>query len=802
MIRTFALALIFLIQCGFAHAERARDTYMQMAAFSQVAINGTVSSALILPAANNVTTNWQQAGVTGGIPSRVTQCGSTLSPSGLTPPQANDDAALLTAAIAACTAGQVLLMSTGTFNYANSELPILLNKGITIRGSGSTTGTCNAATGTACWGTILQTYDGPQPTYQATPQCGVTISSTTNCPNSSGFFLVAPSGLFTFGWGSTGQSCQAAATAVNSTTNGCGTTLTADAAQGDTSVSVTSATNFSIGQWVLIDEAPSLGTVTNPVPGQASIQASSEFLNTTITPVVGKVANPDSGNCTYTFCVNRVTQELHKVSNVVGNVVTFDTPLTIAFRSSGSHDGRLYWPTNFNTATSLPFLSGAGIENLTLTRVNGGGINFEFCTGCWTKNVEVNYWIGGAVNFAYTSRSQVTGSYLHNCIDCQNNGNEYPFGLSTASTENLFDNNIVTFGGKCMVGRAASGNVVSYNYLDKHFYEVGVIGNWFLDMCANTSHYAGTHHNLLEGNWGSNCDGDETHGNNTNQTFFRNQCSAMRTAFTDPSNGLTVNDCNGVGYAPSTGSLTISSGTYNSGTGVIVLTMGGSPGYATGTNVTLQALTGTGANLFNLNGTYSSTVLGSTVTLAGPTGQGTITISGGTATGNLPTSPGPLRGGGPMAFGYWFAFVGNVMGQAGMQSCSGGSFVYDGTTGSSAANRAIWISGWTGGEWGNLLDANLKVANSSAYIFRNGNYDYVNSAIVDNASGYAHTFPNSLYLPSSGASPPSWWPAGSTTYPFPWIDSTSGTPIKSNSLSGSGLPAKARYDAGTPFVQP
>lgn len=789
MIRIISILLSILI----AIYPVAAQTVMPFVSGSPASV------ALIMPAANNITTNWANAGLAtiGGIPTRNTQCGSTLNPSGIIPPNTGDDHSLLVAAISACTAGQFIQMGSGTFNYAQSQLPIVLSKGITIRGTGSPVGSCDASMGTPCWSTVLQTYDGPQPTYRSPPQCGVTISSTSSCPNGSGFFLVGPNGLFNYGM----SGCAWPATSINPTTNNCGTTLTADAAQGDISVTVTSTTNFSVGQWVLLDENPIYGTVTNPIPAQTSIQATSAFLNSTITPVEGKVANPDGGNCTYSFCVNRVTEELHKISGIVGNVITFDSPITIAFRSTGSHDARLYWATAQSTTTPVPFLLQASIENLTINRSNGGGINFQFCALCWTSGVEVNYWIGGAINLVGVARSEIFNSYLHNCIDCQNNGNEYPIGLSSASTENLIDNNIITFGGKCMVGRAAAGNVVAYNYLDKHAYELAVIGPYFLDMCANTSHYAGTHHNLLEGNWASNCDGDETHGNNTNQTFFRNQCTAMRSPFTDPSTGLSINDCNGIGYSPNNGSnQTISSGTYNSGTGVIVLTMGGSTGRVSGNSFALQAITGTGTNLFNLNGTWVSTsVSGSTVTLAGPSGQGSITITGGTAIGAVPTGPGPLRAGGPMAFGYWFGFVGNVMGQAGMQSCSGGSFVYDGTTGTSAANRAIWISGWTGGEWNSKLDANLKVANSSAFIFRNGNFDYVNSSIVDNATGYAHTFPNSLYL---SGTPAYFGPGTSCTYTYPWIDSTSGTPVKSNSCSGSGNPAKARADAGTPFNQP
>jgi hypothetical protein len=344
-----------------------------------------------------------------------------------------------------------------------------------------------------------------------------------------------------------------------------------------------------------------------------------------------------------------------------------------------------------------------------------------FCAYCWVVNVEANYWMGGAVNFAGSPRNYLYHSYLHDCIDCQNNGNEYPIGVSSASTEVLIEDNIVTFGGKGMVGRAAAGNVVAFTYFDKTFYEQnGGIGDYWNDMSANASHYAGTNHFLFEQNSANNCDGDETHGNATYHTFLANWCFAYRSTFVDPSNSLTVNDCAGIGYG-----------------------------------------------------------------------------TGGSAT---PATPGPLRAAGPMAFNYWYAYLFNVLGQNGMQGCATGSFTYG--AGTTFTNRVMWRTGWTGSEWSNGTDSYLDGVNGT-YIFKNCNYDYVNTSQVDCASGYSHSQPNSLYLPGgASASAPSWWPNGSTTYPYPWIVSNSGTPVKTNSLSGAGLPAQARFNAGTPFNQP
>lgn len=83
---------------------------------------------------------------------------------------------------------------------------------------------------------------------------------------------------------------------------------------------------------------------------------------------------------------------------------------------------------------------------------------------------------------------------------------------------------------------------------------------------------------------------------------------------------------------PYIGTLTISSGTYTSATGVIVLTMSAAVGFSAGDSVILSSLTGTGAYA-SLDGTWTTTaVSGSTVTIQGPVGAGAATITGGSLT--------------------------------------------------------------------------------------------------------------------------------------------------------------------------
>jgi hypothetical protein len=52
----------------------------------------------------------------------------------------------------------------------------------------------------------------------------------------------------------------------------------------------------------------------------------------------------------------------------------------------------------------------------------------------------------------------------------------------------------------------------------------------------------------------------------------------------------------------------------------------------------------------------------------------------------------------------------------------------------------------------------------------------------------------------SGA--PSFFAGAACTYAWPWVTPTGSAPVQANSCGGSGLPAKARYEAGTPFKQP
>ena len=138
---------------------------------------------------------------------------------------------------------------------------------------------------------------------------------------------------------------------------------------------------------------------------------------------------------------------------------------------------------------------------------------------------------------------------------------------------------------------------------------------------------------------------------------------------------------------------------------------------------------------------------------------------------------GPKRCGGVTFYSYWHSFVGNVLGLAGQMS----GWVYQSGSTSSAA---VWLLGWD--DWSPYpVDPQVAVTT-----WRHGNFDYLTNAVAWDPSNANHSLPSSLYLSQK----PAFFYAG-RGYVWPWVDPTATTPLQT-------LPAKARFDAGTPFLQP
>ena len=279
--------------------------------------SGGGSGAGILPSDRNASANWQKAGMlsAGGIPNRTTVC-ATVSPLG----SSKDDTTNIQNAVNACPLGQVVMLAAGTFTIAEGNY-VLLNKGITLRGAGPGV-------------TTLQRTNGAK------------LNSDLPGSNPSPIIIVGP-----MRWNNTETAAA----------------LTADAAAGANSLQVASASGFSVGQIVLLDEASGAGWQTDP-QGRGKIWASPDFR------VVWQKHNPsqgyddfDSGTYPYTAAsagcwfsnCDRPTNEIKQISAISGNTITFDSPVTISYRVS--HHAQLYY-------YGAPQTTDAGVENMTSVR--------------------------------------------------------------------------------------------------------------------------------------------------------------------------------------------------------------------------------------------------------------------------------------------------------------------------------------------------------------------------------------------------------------------------------------------------
>jgi hypothetical protein len=145
-----------------------------------------------------------------------------------------------------------------------------------------------------------------------------------------------------------------------------------------------------------------------------------------------------------------------------------------------------------------------------------------------------------------------------------------------------------------------------------------------------------------------------------------------------------------------------------------------------------------------------------------------------------------------LAYGSWWdSFVGNVLGRTGQMigwnysdpamSCDASGSNCTGNNGN-WSDSDIWKLGYDPERWTMNPDP-LTLST----VIRDGNFDFLTNTVHWHNTPAGFTLPNSLYLASK---PPFF---GSDTWP--WVDPIGATKVYI-------LPAKARYDAGTPFASP
>jgi hypothetical protein len=163
------------------------------------------------------------------------------------------------------------------------------------------------------------------------------------------------------------------------------------------------------------------------------------------------------------------------------------------------------------------------------------------------------------------------------------------------------------------------------------------------------------------------------------------------------------------------------------------------------------------------------------------------------ASGGTWSDSGNVRTAGAMTNHWWYSYVGNVLG-----GLVPGTSYTNTMSGWAYEGNAPWDNGpyvWQLGYW----DQNwsLKDASVENTMVRDGNWDFVNHKQMWHGEGAGtspfappavSTLASSWYLTAKPAFMNSTYCGGSCTWP--WVDPTTGTT--------STLPAKARYDAGTP----
>ena len=539
--------------------------------------------------------------------------------------------------------------------------------------------------------------------------------------------------------------------------------LTSDGAKGSTSITVANGSGFAAGQFVLLDELSGAQWQTDPL-GRGQIWAAPDwkvtwdFHNPGIQyaddPLVA--TTPTSGAAASWFCrQDRPTAEIKQINSVNGNVINFTTPLHSTYRAVGTHTAQL---TGY---TGNPMVTNAGVENLTMIGFSDGSVRFVCAAFCWVKGVEITLWLNEGAAFVNAFKCELRDSYIHDGAWSEPGGGGYAISLADGSSEILIENNISVRANKVMVARCAgAGSVVGYNYTDEGF--ILTNQNW-IEIGLNGSHMVGPHHMLFEGNYGHNWDSDKTHGSSTYHTIFRNYLRGIRSGpFTNPNTSTIVSAVmtGGTGYKvgdaltlnvqdPLYGLAAVLTVSAINGSGnptSFTITKGGSQ--YTSTSVSVASKTGTG-----VGGNITATVGASSINDASQSGNG------------------PRRCAGSTAYSYWMSFIGNVLGAQGQMS----GWTYDVTGTFGMGTPAIWLLGW---DDASPQPYDPKTATTT---IREGNWDWLQSKQTWTTVP-AQPLANSMYL----ASKPGFF--GSNLWP--WVDPTTG--------NVSTLPAKARYDAGTP----
>lgn len=410
---------------------------------------------------------------TNGVPARTTVCQTLLAATyGNGTINVSTD---LQTAITNCPAGEIVVLGAGTFKWTGT---VHLNKGITLRGAGMGKTVINGNTDT------------------------------------TEFFQVGPQGP---------PESQIFSTMLHHTL------LTANAVKGTSTIQVTSAAGYSVGDLALITQADDASVWPPPNNG-------GDFLLWIDPSADAGVPVGDAS----------VDQQRHsrgqvvKIAGISGNTITIDHVLHQTFTTA-----------NLAVLGDAPsVVRGAGIEGMTFNQPSQSF--FTFCDSCWLLNTEFST-LNGDVGFWITYRNQISDTYFHNSQTYAQGGGGYGLTINSYASSTLITNNIFYYFNKPFLFRASGGgNVLSYNYVTGAQDSASGSNSWMEPDVD--CHMVDCMQELEEGNLAGQIGSDNTWGGAGAYVMLRNRAMAVHVEDANLANfqcqnqaGIGINAGNGIG---------------------------------------------------------------------------------------------------------------------------------------------------------------------------------------------------------------------------------------------------------------
>lgn len=225
--------------------------------------------------------------------------------------------------------------------------------------------------------------------------------------------------------------------------------------------------------------------------------------------------------------------ELFIVTNISGNTITFDRPLSYTYGASFGP-----FVESFTKSTRYCGLEDLTVEMGTTNTTKFNPVYFRIANNCWLTNCVITNGVEDNVMISQCARISVVGSRLEN-HHTYTSASRYGVLLGEWTSDCLIEDNIIQGNNVAVIVQyGASGNVIGYNFSDRGFVHDGYGGVYPAPTDNSGGFFAGhgfnPRMNLFEGNVANGFGVDDTWGQNNNNTFHRNW--ATRFSYYNPTN--------------------------------------------------------------------------------------------------------------------------------------------------------------------------------------------------------------------------------------------------------------------------